>query len=92
MVTAEGRVGPDSMFGLSHMVRLVGGIRKAPPLGGLPPQGRCSGQRIDRTGGVVLPCDGFDLLSDNSVQMLLAVETPEQLLAQCPKKQAVMRQ
>ena len=65
MTAAEDRVGLDSVFGLSYTVRLVSGIRKAPPLGGLPPQGRCSGQRIDWTGGVVFPCDGLDLLPDN---------------------------
>ena len=74
MTAAEDRVGLDSVFGLSYTVRLVSGIRKAPPLGGLPPQGRCSGQRIDWTGGVVFPCDGLDLLPDNPVQMPLAVE------------------
>lgn len=91
MTAAEGRVGPDSVFGLSYTARLAGGIRKAPPSDGLPSQGRCSGQRIDLPGGVVFPCDGLDLLPDNPVQMPLAVETAEQLLAQGPKKQAVAR-
>lgn len=91
MTAAEGRVGPDSVFGLSYTARLAGGIRKAPPSDGLPPQGRCSGQRIDLPGGVVFPGDGLDLLPDNPVQMPLAVETAVQLLAQGPKKQAVAR-
>ena len=72
MTAAEDRVGLDSVFGLSYTVRLVSGIRKAPPLDGLPPQGRCSGQRIDWTGGVVFPCDGLDLLPDNPVQMRIS--------------------
>ena len=88
MTAAEDRVGLDSV---SYTVRLVSGIRKAPPLDGLPPQGRCSGQRIDWTGGVVFPCDGLDLLPDNPVQMPLAVEVADQFLAQGPEKQAVAR-
>lgn len=32
MTAAEDRVGLDSVFGLSYTVRLVSGIRKAPPL------------------------------------------------------------
>lgn len=91
MTAVEDRVGLDSVFGLSYTVRLVSGIRKAPPLDGLPPQGRCSGQRIDWTGGVVFPCDGLDLLPDNPVQMPLAVEVADQFLAQGPEKQAVAR-
>lgn len=85
MTAAEDRVGLDSVFGLSYTVRLVSGIRKAPPLGGLPPQGRCSGQRIDWTGGVVFPCDGLDLLPDNPVQMPLAVEVADQFLDKARK-------
>ncbi len=39
MTAAEDRVGLDSVFGLSYTVRLVSGIRKAPPLDGLRRRG-----------------------------------------------------
>lgn len=88
---AEGRVGADSPLGLSHSARLAGGIRKSLPPDCFPPQGRCSAQRIDRTGGVILPGDGLDLPGDHPVQEPFAFEAAEQLFAQGPEKQAVAR-
>ncbi len=58
MTAAEDRVGLDSVFGLSYTVRLVSGIRKAPPLDGLPPQGRGFGPGIGWGGGGGFPGGG----------------------------------